>query len=149
MEHTTRMLSDNDPPLKVEPTAVECGFMMYPKVLGDLIESGEFNPHEALETSQPRFWPKVRRRNQNILLHLLLALPAVDMEGLGPALQKVGYFDGYNIAVSGETKFSLDGGATTQQLYVGFCWKSQTPEIIVIGPDTVVPKRSKPFWKFW
>lgn len=149
MEHKTRIISDNEPPLQVDSTAVKCGFMMYPKILFDMIQSGEFSLHQALELSQPRFWPMVRRHNPKILMHLMCAVPTVEVSGLIPALKKVGFFDGYNIACSGETKVSLDGGATTQQLLIGFCWESQTPEVIIIGPDSVVPLRSKPFWKFW
>ena len=150
MKHTTRSMSDEEPLLQVNPAAVECGFMMYPKVLVDVIHSGEFSPHQALEMNQPRFWPMVRRRNPQILIHLMCAVPTVEMSGIMRApRENRGFLDGYSIAIGCETKISLDGGATTEELLVGFCWKSQKPEIIIIRLDGVVPRSDKPFWKCW
>ena len=79
----------------------------------------------------------------------MCAVPTVDPKSLIDALKKVGYLDGYNIAFSGETKISIDGGTTMQDLIVGFCWKSETPEIVVTRPDGVVHGKTKKFWKFW
>lgn len=138
MEHHIRSMSDEEPPLQIDPVAIECGYLAYPQSLHDLIQSGQFNPHDALETNQSDFWPIVRRHDPQMLVHLMMAMPKVEVDGLEPALREVGFFDGYSIAV-GDMKFSLDGGATMQQLFVGFCWKSPTPEIILLRPNGVVP----------
>jgi hypothetical protein len=54
------------------------------------------------------------------------------------ALNKIGAYQGYSIAVD-NMQLSPDEGKTFVAIYVGFNWKSSQQEVLVAGPQKILP----------
>lgn len=136
--HTVRTMTDSEPPFSVNVDAIDCGFLLYPEELSEMIRSGEFNPHEALLTNQPTLWKRVRSKKPDVMIQLFATNKLADFESLRVALESQQRFEGFSICY-GSMNFSLDG-ASRKDLLTGFCWKPQAkPEIIIARPDGFVP----------
>jgi multiple sugar transport system permease protein len=131
-----RFVGDHEAPLLVDPAAVGCGFLLFPKEMAGAVQSSRV--HEALQTNQTKFWTAVRRHNPAVPIHLMPADQNVRPGDAVTALDKLGKYRGYSIAVD-KMQMSLDGGNTQVTFYVGFAWRSSRKELIVAGPQQILP----------
>jgi len=131
-----RLVGDHEAPLLVDPAAVGCGFLLFPKEMAEAVQSGRV--HEALQTNQTKFWTAVRRHNPAVPIHLMPADQNVRPGDAITALDELGKYRGYSIAVD-KMQMSLDGGNTRVTFYVGFAWRSSRQELIVAGPQQILP----------
>jgi hypothetical protein len=146
-----RQIGDNEKPLMVDATSVGCGFLLFPKTMAGILQ--ESHVHEALQTNKTKLWEAVRRHNSRIPVYLMTTNQEIGPGDAVVALDQVGKYPGYSIALD-PMQMSPDGGRTFVTIYVGFNWKSSNQEVIVAGPQKILPGKpefsgKKKWWRLW
>ena len=75
----------------------------------------------------------------------MMASSEVKIDGLKPALAEKGLYNGHSFSV-GRIEFYINGGPNMAVLFVGVCWESENPRIIISETDCIIPP---PWFKFW
>ncbi len=135
-----RLIKDDEKPMLVDPAAVGCGFLLFPKEMAKILQ--EAHVHQALQTNKTELWAAVRRHNPSIPVHLMTTNKEVEPGDAVIALNHLGRYPGYTIALD-PMQLSPDGGKTVITIYAGLNWKSNSAcgpqEVIVAGPQKLLP----------
>jgi hypothetical protein len=132
-----RQIKDTDKAMLLDPTIIGCGFLLFPMALSKVLE--ESHIHQALQTNKTALWHAVVQNNPAIPVHLITTNQNVNPSDAIVALDRIGKYPGYSVALD-PMQISIDGGLTMITIYVGFNWKSTNQEIIVAGPQMILPK---------
>jgi CHAT domain-containing protein/tetratricopeptide (TPR) repeat protein len=136
---SVRAVREQPTALTIDPRRVTCGFLMVPASLVDPAEGlpPPWMVHQALETSQGRFWSAVRRESTNLKIHAMAGPMENAVAGIRATLDKVGERRGRSCVIAA-MKLWRPGQSGTDVL-AGFCYLEQHPEIYFVGPDCVSP----------
>ncbi|HXY78918.1 MAG TPA: YIP1 family protein [Candidatus Acidoferrales bacterium] len=144
-EIDVRLIGDDEKPLFVDPTTVGCGFLLFPKEMARVLQ--EAHVHQALQTNKTELWTAVRRHNPSVPVHLITATKDLAPGDAVAALNHVGKYPGYTIALD-TMQMSPDGGKTFVQVYAGLSWKPISAggrqEVFVAGPQKLLPGKPAP-----
>jgi len=134
-----RLLEDDADPIVVDPATVGCGFLLFPSSMARIVT--ESLVHQALETNKTALWAAVRRQNAAIPVHMMTSSHPISPSDAVVALERIGKYQGHSVALD-TMQLSPDGGRTLVTIYVGFSYKSDSREVIVAGPQKILPGRA-------
>jgi hypothetical protein len=135
-----RQIGETEQALYVDPAAVGCGFLLFPKEMAKMVRIEDVDV--ALNTNKTELWAAVRAHNPSIPLHLMSSNVEISPRDAVTALNSLGRYAGYNIALD-PMMLSPDGGKTFVTVYAGFNWRSSSAsgsqEVIVAPPQKILP----------
>jgi hypothetical protein len=140
-QYNVRLLEDDADPIVVDPATVGCGFLLFPSSMNRIVT--ESLVHQALETNKTALWAAVRREKAAIPVHMITSSSAISPSDAAIALESIGRYPDHSIALD-TMQLSPDGGRTLVTIYVGFSYKSDYREVIVAGPQKILPGRTQP-----
>lgn len=133
--HPIVHVADADPPIRVNPSLVKCGFCIYPHSMAKLMTPDRL--HQAIETNQNTFWKAVRRANPQVKIIDMMVQSDEEVDNFMRGLRAMKLLDGNSVAV-GVMQINPDP-RTLSELRVGFVWPEQSPRIIITRPGGIVP----------
>jgi hypothetical protein len=135
-ELTPRLVGDDEEPVLVNPAVVRCGFMLFPKEMARKLKPGHI--HEALLTNKTELWTAVRFLQPSMPVHLISTNRDISPADAVIALNADRIYRRCSIALD-PMSMSPDGGRTFVTVYVGFAWTTSPRELIVAGPQKILP----------
>ncbi len=135
-EYVLCRLEAGDAPLRVDPSSVACGFVLFPKEMSGILQ--ELHIHEALLTNKTDLWTAVRRAKPSLPVYLMTTNQTICPTDAIAAIEAVGKYPDHSIAFD-VMKMSPNGGRTLVDIYVGFAYQWQPREIVVAGPQMILP----------
>jgi hypothetical protein len=136
-----RQIPEGGDPMVVDPATVGCGFLLFPKQMSEIIK--ESHVHQALWQNKAELWAAVRRVKPNLPVALMTTSRDVSPSDAVSALDQTGRASGHSIALD-IMKMSPDGGRTLVDIYVGFTYEADVPEVVVAGPQMIRPGKPRP-----
>ncbi|MEI6140567.1 MAG: hypothetical protein WCP85_14965 [Mariniphaga sp.] len=137
---TTRIIQDSEEPLLIDPKTVGCGFLLFSDKYSNTLQVDHINL--CLDGYFTATWNAVKQYNPKTPVYLLAINETDPNPGLALlALNQSGKYPGYSIAIN-QVEISLDGDRTLMKIYVGFNWKSNVQEIVISGPQMILPAKS-------
>lgn len=134
--HRFQNVLEKDPAVRVNPSLVKCGFCIYPASMANLMTPARL--HQAIETNQNAFWKAVRERQPNIKVMDMMVQSDGDVNDFIHALRAMKLLDGNSVAV-GLMQINPDP-RTFRELRIGFIWPEESPRIVVVRPNGIVPE---------
>jgi hypothetical protein len=136
------IVGPSERPLLVDPTSVGCGFVLIANKYLPFFEDPS-RAHKALETNKTKLWEAVRRHEPDKKVLFLVSNQHIPdlVNALAyafKALDGSGKYPGYSMTID-SMAISPDGGRTLVEFYVGLNWKSSRRELVLAGPQGILP----------
>jgi len=146
MDHEVIGLGKKERPIELDPLRIKQGYLHYPISIRDIVEARELTFAECLSLSQPKLAKRLSSLNIQLdVSYIMVPTETIKVEGLRPALDEMDLYYGHSYSVS-EIDFYINGGPNMANLFVGVCWKSENPRVIVAEKNRIIPP---PWFKFW
>ncbi|MBK6504538.1 MAG: hypothetical protein IPG02_02455 [Ignavibacteria bacterium] len=131
-------------PVRVNPIDVVCGFFVCGSVLHHCIECNLLNANTILLQCLSNFWPVVLQQNPHLEVLCVFSQSRNTSDELKSAISaltnKGKYRENSIVAISKNLSLKVPFPIENESVFLGFCFKSQNPEIILLekGNDVIV-----------